>query len=503
MTRLSRPFEWISKVLEVGGLHIVLRDAVRVSAALVISGGLGIAFVPFALRRLGEEGYGLLSVYWLLVGYLALVELGLGKNLLRELASSANDADRRANLQRALSAYVMIAVGVTCAIPVLVWAVPRFLIPVRPSLRFELGLITTLAVIDYLLGILVSLHATNALGAERFNQYARFQSISGVLRYAAGFLAIMLSSAPTAALVAAAFVSRRLVEVPAAVRLLGALPAGTWRTWRPSFRFDGMLTRSTSLSLAQWLQTTMVSIGSVLIGHMGGLAALGLYRACFDLASKLWFVSNAFGLVLFPRLARLQATPTGRARLAALLPIALAASAGLLGLAGVVGTVVARPLLPILAIEGSEALPLFCLLLGGVALHAHANLSYELLQARGRFGEVAAVAASALATLVGVFLALRTMTPLIALGWAWFLSQAVYAIFARTRAVRALTEDAPPGTANISDEVLLTFVLGLAAIASSSLLLPARASWIVGSLALVAALLFRSLARFQALKEAT
>jgi O-antigen/teichoic acid export membrane protein len=474
------------------GLGGVLRSVAHVSGAHVLNGLLGIIFVPVALSRLGEAGYGALSVYWFAISYLALAELGVGKNLLREVASVDPDA-RRDGLQHALSAYMVVGLAVAAAAPLLAWAVPRWVIPFPPEMYVAIGALVVIAVADYLLGIVVSLHAINAMAAGRFSQYAAFQSASGILRWGGGLAVIVAVPSVGPVLVAAVFAARRFVEIPMAMAVLGRLPAGTWSTWRPSLRVGRTLARSSTLSVAQIMQTSVISAGSVLIGHTAGPAALGLFRACFDLASKLWFVSNAFGLVLFPKFAHMQASEGGRRALAGVLPGALMASATLLAGVGVAGVFVSAPILAVVGIRGELVWAVFALSLGGVALHAHGNVPYELLQANGRFGDAARIAALALTAILAAFgmLAASGITPLLALGWAWLASQALFTLSCRYAVSGLLGVRRGPG--RLADEALATAALAAACAAAITTPGGGRAAWIVASVGTLAIMLWRLL----------
>jgi hypothetical protein len=90
------------------------------------------------------------------------------------------------------------------------------------------------------------------------------------------------------------------------------------------------------------------------------------------------------------------------------------------------------PLLP------SHAYTLFALLLCGVLLNAHANLSGELLQASGRFERLIAVAGVSLALLVGIFFATKSALAVQAIGVAWLGSQWIGAMLMDAQATRIL-----------------------------------------------------------------
>lgn len=475
------------------GLRRVLHGVARLSGAYVLNGILGILFIPLALHKLGEVGYAVLSVYAFTLSYLVLCELGVGKNLLREIAAAHDESSRLGHLHRALSAYMVIGCFVVTATPIAAWVLPRWVIPFAPSLRAEVGLVVGLAVADYLLGIIVALHNSEAMARGRVANYARFQAFSGLLRYGGGIAVLLFVPAPSAVLVCTAFAGRRLIEIPLAMLVLGRLPLGAWRAWKPSFRVTKTLSSSASLSLAQLLQTSMISVGNVLISHSAGPAALGVFRSSFDLATKIWFMSGAFGLVLFPRFARLQVTEAGRRVLASVLPAALRLSAAFLALMGVLGMLLASSVLPLLGLRGDLAVMMFVLSLGGATLFAQATAPFELLLAKGWFFKAAVRSAIGLMALYVVFIGLSGLSPLVALGWAWLASQAVYAASCRQAIDGLLHEKGVRRWRWPSDELLTGCVLGAAAYAILSGSVPVAGFWALVSVILMSVILLRGI----------
>lgn len=403
----------------------------------IVNGLLGVAFVPIALRRLGPSGYGVYSLYAVLAGYVVLVELGLGKNLLRLLAGERDPERRREQFRLAFGVYLAISAVLLVALPALAYLVPSVVFPMPPEHRAALGWITVLTAVEYVVGVPVSMMQTRCVADEEFRRYSRFSLASGLLRYALSFLAVLLFDRPEQ--VVALIVTRRVADVGLARALLGPLPAGAWR---PSFdrrAMRAMVAHSSMLSVAQLLQLTMVSLGAILVNGAFGVRALGVYRAVFDLASKVWFFSNAIGMVIFPRFVRLLASPEKRVRLRALLPSVLETS--WLGYAALaVATAVVGPLvLARVGMGGLEYTALFVLVAAGMCFNAHSTLAIEFLQATGAYRRVIGLAALSLAVLASVFLLLRTSTPALAVGWAWLASQVAYSLRS-DRAVERLLE---------------------------------------------------------------
>jgi O-antigen/teichoic acid export membrane protein len=412
-----------------------LRGLSAVTLVNVINGVLGIVIVPIAVKRLGIEGYGLYSIFSVLAGYLVLVELGLGKNLVRLLGGVHSEEEARSLLRLALGLYVAIAAALVLLSPLLVPAVEAVMFHVPVQYVASVYWITGIAIVDYLLGIPVSLRLNYALSRERMGAYARFMLVSNASRYALMVTGVLLTTRPE---LAVAFVlGRRLVDLTVAPRILPHLPAGSWHprlSWREGRALMG---ESALLALNQLLNLSTVAAGSVLVNWSFGLTALGIYRSTFDLVSKVWFFSNTAGTAVYPRFIQLLRREESRERLGRILPGVLSASWLTYCLFAAVGVLIA-PIVPKVMHLGSTPPVLFALLIVGVLWNAHAVLSIELLQASGQFRVVGETAAVSFTVMTAVFLILARRYPAYAIGWAWVVSQFISTAFIDAQALRHL-----------------------------------------------------------------
>jgi O-antigen/teichoic acid export membrane protein len=376
--------------------------------------------------------------------------LGVGKNLLRRLAGDRAAEFRIKELQIALGTYLLLCgVLVTILAPLLIWQAP-LLFPVPPAYRTALRTVVALAVADYVLGVPVAVRQTYAMSTEQFDRYARLTVISGLARYGLGFAALM--SMPGPVLLVAALVGRRVVEWIVAPLVLGRLPA---TTWRPRLGEAGVL------SVAQLLQLTVLSGGAFLVNWTLGLAALGVYRAVFDLVSKVWLFSNVIGLVVFPRFVHMVRTPSERRRLGGMLPGILTASLGLFGAIAMGAAAVGPTALPVVGLGGRGYVVLFVLMAGGLAFNAHANLSWELVQAAGWYRQVVGLAAVSLISMLLVWGVAWMAQPEAAIGWAWLLGQVPAVVLTDALGLRAAGATWTRGQRVMRAAILVTTV-GLA-----------------------------------------
>ncbi|MGC2049678.1 MAG: oligosaccharide flippase family protein, partial [Gallionella sp.] len=278
------------------------KNILSVYGVNIVNGVLGIIFVPLGLKFLGTEGYGLFSIYAVLVSFVVLADLGVGRNLLRLLASEHDQFTQCGHLQNAFGIYLVVALILVLFLPAFLVIIPVYLFPVAPKNIEDLRWIIFFSVFEYLIAIPVVMRQSLCVANERFDRYSAFVFVSGMTRYTLMFVGILVFSSPV--IVVGLVVSRRFVDFFTAKWLLGELPEGAWR---PNFiyhEFRSILGHATGMSIGQALQSTVIGMGSLLINKFYGLEGLGKYRAAFDLSSKIWFFSNGLGLIIFPKFVK-------------------------------------------------------------------------------------------------------------------------------------------------------------------------------------------------------
>ena len=390
----------------------------------VINGILGLIVIPVGVGLLGTGGYGLFSIYSVLASYVAIVDFGIGKNLLRLLASEPRRARENVHLQNAFGIYLTISALLLLSLPALLVIVPAYIFPVSEAKISALRWIIAFAVLEYIIAVPTSMTQTFCIANEHFDRYSKFTFVAGLYRYALMFIGIWMFRTPEA--VVGLVVARRLIDFFVARSLMGILPE---EAWRPRFRlaeFKLIVGHSTALSVAQLFQSTVVAVGSFLVNRYFGLNGLGVYRAAFDIANRVWFFSNVIGLVIFPRFSRLLSRKDDKSLLFSILPLALKLSWVGYNLLCIIGILLAPVILDIMHLSQYGIIQLFILLLLGISMNAHANLSYEFLQAAGRYWSAVLLGLLSLTFMCMSFFVLFRPFGILAIGWAWIISQVFY-----------------------------------------------------------------------------
>jgi len=390
------------------------RQLVLVYCAHGLNGVVGVLVVPLTVKLLGFSGYGLFSIYVLLVSFLLLADLGVGKNLMRLLAESQQEDNRETNTRVALALYLILVAAWLVAFQLLAVLIPRYVFPVAPEDLASLRSMVLLSVLEFGLGIPASLMQTICVARQRFEAYAKFSVLTGLTRNGAMLIGAALFGSPAG--IAAVLAARKVIDMLIAGAVLGWLPRAAWVPLFDVRRFRFMLRKSAVLSASQILYAAAMSLGSLLVNSAFGLHGLGVYRSAYDLAGKIAFVSHGVQLVVFPRAARSfgSAYPDPRwfaagTRCSAILFACFAAAA-----------VLAAPwVLPFIGLGNDATVSLFLLLVVALSLNAHSLISNEMLQAAGRYGSNVSFSMSALVVIALVFVVVKPAAGIMAIGWAW------------------------------------------------------------------------------------
>jgi O-antigen/teichoic acid export membrane protein len=393
------------------------RNLLTVYAAHGLNGIVAVVTIPIAVRLLGVSGYGFFSIYTVLVSYILLADFGVSKNLLRLLSEAGGARYRVQEIRVALGIYAVLC-GVWFAVfPLLAFVIPRYLFPVEAQYVAGLRWMLMFSILEFCLGVPASLMQTACVASQRFDSYAAYSLASGFLRNAAILAGAFIFRSPVA--IAALLAGRKLCEIALAGKLLGWLPAGAWRPIFDGHGFKAMLGQSVSLSSSQVLYSTAMSIGSPLVNAAFGLHGLGLYRAAYDLAGKIAFVTNGVTLVLFPRAARHFRTNSPMENTGRLLAPMLRGSAAVYACFAAAAVIAAPHVLPAMGLRDDSTIRLFTVLIVALSFNAHSLFSNELVQASGCYRYSIWFSASALLSLSVLFSIFKPFAGIMAIGWAW------------------------------------------------------------------------------------
>lgn len=386
-----------------------------------INGLAGLAFIPLALYSLGAEGYGIYSIFIILTSYIYFVEMGVAKYFTRTIAQTQLVEDQRNKMQTAVGIYIRIALILLCLMPVLLYIIPKYIFIIDEN--GIIGKMVILSILDYLFSIPVAILLAFNTGKEQFYKISKYNLISGITRHAFLICGVLLFK--SVIVIMCIIVIRRFFDLMYAFRYLDPLPEGAWKPTYKKGEFLNIIKQSLFLSAAQLLQITILAVGTYLVNKNFSLTEVGIYKSSFDIATKVWFLSNGLGMVIFPRFATLVTDKENKKALLNKLVVYIKGSWILYNVCFLIAFFIYPKISNILLIED---LNLFFFLLFGVCLNAHTNLSYEFLQADSRLKEVIIISVTVLISMIVGFYLLVDNIGLYAIGLSWLGSQLLYSL---------------------------------------------------------------------------
>lgn len=275
-----------------------------------------VAFVaiPILIRGVGAEGYGVLTVVMLAVGYFGIFSLGLGPaatKYLSEAVASGNDADIPGLFWT--SFYLMFGFGVLGAVLVasLSPCLVTRILKIAPALQEEsLHAFYLLAL--SLPFVISGATFSGALSAfQRFDLINAFRVPAGVLYYGAP-LAVLPFSQSLSWIVAAIVIVRVASWTCSLALCLYILPEvrremAPRRTMvRPLLGFGGWI------SVSGIFVPVLEYADRLIIGSMLSVAAVAYYAVPYQVTNKLRLVPGAISSVIFPALSGSFSADPGR-----------------------------------------------------------------------------------------------------------------------------------------------------------------------------------------------
>ncbi len=294
--------------------RILAASALWSLSAQTIPAVAGVVTIPFIVRGLGVERFGVLTLAWMVIGYFGLFDLGLGRAVTKfaaEFLASAKHADIERMMWTAL--YLMLALGLVGAF-VLTALVPWLVgsaIKIPPELRAETSRSFYLLALSIPIVILSAGFRGLLEGAQRFKLTSFVKIPTGVLTFVAPLLVLPFTRNLAA-----------IVLVLFGIRFVGAIVYAVicHRVIQPHgapARLDGNAAR-TLLSFGAWMTVSnvvsplMVSMDRFFVGAFISLAAVSYYATPFEAVTKLLIVPSAITAVLFPAFSAAAVADRGR-----------------------------------------------------------------------------------------------------------------------------------------------------------------------------------------------
>jgi len=268
---------------------------------------VGVVTIPYIVKGLGTERFGLLSLAWVILGYFSIFDLGLGRATTKFVAEALGKGE-----ENEIPRIVWTAVTVQAILGVLgalVWAgITPFL--VERVLKIPLELVGEAKATFYLLSlsvpvVLVSSSFRGVLeAAQRFDLVNAVKVPSSALTFVLPLVGLWLGfSLPgIVALILSARIGALVVFVVTNLRITPQLRtySGSFSLLPRLFSFGGWITISSIAS------PVLVYLDRFLIGSLLSMAAVAYYTAPYETVTRLWIIPASLVMTLFPAFSALE-----------------------------------------------------------------------------------------------------------------------------------------------------------------------------------------------------
>jgi O-antigen/teichoic acid export membrane protein len=345
-----------------------------------------IATIPFLLRHMGPEVFGIMTIFSTALAYFTMLDLGLGRAATRFIAQSL-EADRPDDQRRYFWGSITLLAGIgALATVVAILCVPTV---VSRLLKIPPPYIQPASTSFYIICLTVPLVTLTATFRGFLEAWGRFPFISvvtgccGVALYVLPAIVIALGAGLVG--IAAALAVVRVAMCAALA--IGCLRVRERPSLSPIFDLAGvkrMLSFGGWLSVSNIVGTATIYCDRFLLGVCAGMAAVATYGMPLDVIGKLQIVITSFCAVLFPLMSRLdesasrefQAVYRGSVAIVLSLMTLIATSAVLVVPVGMKLWLGGRA-----TVDSIFAAQVF---LAGAVVQSAASLAWTALHARGR-----------------------------------------------------------------------------------------------------------------------
>ena len=284
---------------------VLARNTAINLAGLVIPLGVAVVAVPILLHSLGLDRFGILSLAWVLIGYFALVDFGLGRALTQAasqaLGAGDNEGLRSVSVAAIATMFTLGILGGIIAAAITPWLAYTVL-HMDASLRPEAATSFYLLAVS-LPFVLATAGFRGLLEAhQHFGLATALRLPLSIFNFVGPLLVLPLSRSLVP--IVAMLVAGRLVMFVA--HLVACLRRYPWlvRGAPVDFtRLRALLRDGGWMSVSNVISPLMVNLDRFVIGALISVAAVTYYATPFELASKLLFISGAVLGVFFPAFA--------------------------------------------------------------------------------------------------------------------------------------------------------------------------------------------------------
>jgi O-antigen/teichoic acid export membrane protein len=366
----------------------ISRNTLLVFLGQLVTFGAALFSVPLILRNLGTERMGILSLMWVFVGYFSILDLGLGRAVIKTVAEALHSSGGRERIPGIFWSATLVQSSIGFVGAAFLYGFSDVLIQSVLHIPPQLSAEARQGIVWLSISLPITLFSSSVVGllqaAQRFDLTSAIQIPMGALQF---LLPLAVS-----------FVRPRLDVVLLsllAIRLLG-MALIFWLALRifPDIRRRVAFKRQQAMSLIMFggwvtisniISPLMVYSDRFLISHLLTVSSVTFYSVPIDAVMRLLIFPSSLVAALFPVFSSLDAAKDGE-RLNSLVSRSVKYLLFAVGIPVIVLIISSDDFLKVwIGSDFAQRSGLsFQILLGGVLTCAFSYIPFALLQASGR-----------------------------------------------------------------------------------------------------------------------
>jgi O-antigen/teichoic acid export membrane protein len=278
---------------------------------------LGVVTIPYLLRHVGVEAFGILTLVWALIGYFSLFDFGLGRALTQQVA--ANRASGHIEELPSLVKTGLLFILVTGAIGGLLLAVlsnPLGFTWLNVSVPLQQSTVYSLLIAS--IGIPMTTLTTGLKGVleayEDFKAANMLRLLLGAANFGLPVLSVMVFG-PSLPMMVSSLILARLVVLGAHLYLVYKKLPERWIIAKfNKKKMRGLLSFGAWMTLSNIVSPLMVVADRFIISSMLGASLVAYYTVPSDFLIRILIIPGALSAALFPRLTSMMNTDRKEAK---------------------------------------------------------------------------------------------------------------------------------------------------------------------------------------------
>lgn len=294
---------------------LLARNTILNLVGQVLPLGVAVVAMPMAMRGLGADAFGVLSLAWMLLGYFGIFDLGLGRATTKFVAEAISRGDR-AHVSAIVSTSLVLQLGLGCLGGIVLAAVAPWL--VNMVLKIPPDLVHDATVTFRLLALSAPVVLVTATFRGVLEAHQRFELVNAVKIPASALTYVWPAVAVPFGLqlphVVVLLLLTRLIAM-----VIYFLLGRSYIIQAESPARGGLSVASVLLGYGGWVALSnvvgpvLVYLDRLLIGALVGVAAVGYYTAPYEMVTRITIIASSLVMTLFPVFSRASSSQTADA----------------------------------------------------------------------------------------------------------------------------------------------------------------------------------------------